>query len=95
MLPRGADPTPCDLDGPNFQRLFIDAYVNLAPQAAFRATMLAGVPFAFAFRLDAGAVDQQVQRPLGAAVGNGHHQGLLAPAQRAEIRHRPVEADQP
>lgn len=46
--------------------------------------MFAGVPLAFTFGLDAGAVDQQVQRPLRAAVGNGQGHGLLAPAQRAE-----------
>jgi hypothetical protein len=57
--------------------------------------MLARVPLAFALDLDARAVDQQVQRPLGAAVGDVHSQGLLAAADRAEVRHRPVEADQP
>ena len=46
-----------------------------------------------AFGLDACAVDQQGQRPVRAAVGNGHGQGLLPPAQSAEIRHRPVGAD--
>ena len=91
---RVADVTPGDLDGPDLQRLFVDTDVDLAPQTAFRATMLAGVPLAFAFRLDAGAVDQQVQRPLRAAVGDGHGQGLLPPAQRAEVRHSPVEANQ-
>lgn len=39
--------------------------------------------------------DQKVQRPLRATVGNAHSQGLLAPAQSAEIQHRPVEADEP
>src|SRR6056297_1718539 len=38
--------------------------------------------------------DQKVQRPLRAPIGNGHGQGFLSPAQRAEIRHRPVDADQ-
>jgi len=37
-----------DLDGADLQRLFIDTDVDLAPQTAFRATMLAGVPLAFA-----------------------------------------------
>lgn len=40
-------------------------------------------------------IDQKVQWPLRAPVGNTHSQGFLAPAQRAEIRHRPVEADEP
>ena len=53
-------------------------------------------PFApFALDLDAGAIDQQVQWPLGAAVGDVHGQGLLAAGQRAEVGHRPVQTDQP
>jgi len=55
--------------------------------------MLARMPLAF--DLDPGAVDQQVQRPLRAAAGDVHGQRLLAAALRAEVRHRPVEADQP
>ena len=65
-------------DGPDLQRFFIDPNVELAPDAPFRAAMLACVPLAFTFDLDPGAVDQQVQRPLGAAVGDVHGQGLLA-----------------
>jgi hypothetical protein len=57
--------------------------------------MLAGVPLAFALDLDPGAVDQQVQRAVRAAVGDVDLQGLLAPRQRAEVGHRPVQADQP
>ena len=83
-----------DLYGSDLQRLFIHADVDLAPKAAFRATMLAGMPLPLALGLDAGAVDQQVQRSRRATVGNADGQGLLAPAQRAEIWHRPVEADQ-
>ena len=50
---------------------------------------------AFAGVVGGYAVDQQVQRPFGPAVGNIHGQGLLAAGQRAEVGHRPVEADQP
>ena len=57
--------------------------------------MLAGVPFPFAFRLDDGAIDQQVQRAGAATKGQAHVQCLLAAAQGAEIRHRPVQPDQP
>jgi hypothetical protein len=89
-LPEGADPATGDLYGPDFQRLLIDTDMDLAPQAALRAPMLAGVPLTFAFGLDAGSVDQQVQRPLRATVGNVQSHSLLAPAERAEIRHRPV-----
>ncbi len=59
-----------DLDGPNFERLLVDADVDLAPETALRATMFAGVPLAFTFGLDASAVDQEVQRALGATVSN-------------------------
>lgn len=91
---RIADPAAGDLYGPDFQRLLIDTDMDLAPQAALRAPMLAGVPLTFAFGLDASSVDKQVQRPLRATVGNVHGHSLLAPAERAEIRHRPVQADQ-
>ena len=45
-----------------------------------------------AHRLD---VDQQVQRPVRAAVGDLHGQGLSPPAQGREVRHRPVQPRQP
>ena len=53
-----------ELGRPDLQRLLVDPDVDLAPDAAFRAAVLAGVPLAFALDLDAGAVDQQVQRAL-------------------------------
>ena len=56
--------------------------------------MLAGVPLGFALNLDTGAVDQQVQRTLGAAIRDIDGQRLLAARQRAEVGHRPVEANQ-
>ena len=81
-----------DFDGPDLQGFLADPEMDLASDAPFGTTMLAGVPFAL--DLDAGAVDQQVHRPLGPTVGDVDGQGLLAPAQRAEVRHRPVQADQ-
>lgn len=42
-------------------RLFVNSDVHLAPDATFRAALLAGVPFTFAFGLDPGAVDQPQQ----------------------------------
>jgi len=45
-----------DLDCSDFQRLLVDTDVDLAPDASFGAAMLAGVPLAFPFNLDAGAV---------------------------------------
>lgn len=88
-----SDVAPGDLDGSNFQCFLIDPEVDLAPDAAFRATMLAGVPLAFALDLDARAVDEQVQRALRPTVGDVDGQGLLAAGQRAEVGDRPVEAN--
>jgi hypothetical protein len=65
------------------------------------------VPFVFALDLDAVrhrprtdggrslVVDQQVQRPLGAAIRDVDGQRLVTAAQRADVGHRPVEPDQP
>ena len=58
-------------------------------------TVLAGLPFTVAERPDSGAVDEQVQRPVGAAMGNLDSQGLLAPAQGGKTRNRPVQPRKP
>jgi hypothetical protein len=52
----------------------VDPDVDLAPDPALRATVLAGVPLPFALDLDPGAVDQEVQRAVRTAVGNVHLQ---------------------
>lgn len=57
--------------------------------------MLAGMPLTFALDFDPGAVDQQVQRALGAPIRDVDGEGLLAARQRAEVGHCPVKADQP
>jgi hypothetical protein len=44
----------------DFQRLLVNSYVDLAPDATCRAAVLADVPFAFALDLDPGAVDQKM-----------------------------------
>jgi len=88
---RIADVAPGDLDRPNLQRFLVDPEVDLAPNAPFRTAMLACIPLAFTFDLDPGAVDQQVQRPLGASIWDVHGQCLLAAGQCAEVGHRPVE----
>ena len=44
---RVTDVAASDLDGADLQRLLVDADVDLAPETAFGATILAGVPFAF------------------------------------------------
>jgi hypothetical protein len=47
-------------DGTDLHRLFINANVDLAPEAAPWATMFARIPRAFALRFDACAVDERV-----------------------------------
>jgi len=61
---------------------------------AFRAAMLARLPLTITEELDPGAVDQQVQWPVRTAVWDVHFRGVLAMRQRAEVRHRPVQANQ-
>ena len=61
---RVPDSAARDLDCRYLQCFLINPDMYLAPEAAFRAAMLAGVPLAFAFALglDAGAVHKKVQR---------------------------------
>ena len=69
-----------------------------------------GVPLSFTFRFDPGRVEQQVQRTLIYAIGDGNVQRILAPlgrftlqiaframaaAQNAEVRYFPVNVHQP
>jgi len=42
-----ADTAACNLDGADLQRFLTNPNVDLAPQAAFWATMLTGIPFPF------------------------------------------------
>ena len=56
--------------------------------------MLAGVPLAFAFDLNPGAVNQQGQRAIGATIWDVDGENFLAAAQRAEVGHFPVKAGQ-
>ena len=66
----------------------------LAPQAAFKTAVLAGISLAFPFSLDTRAVDKQVQWSCRAIVGNGNGQGSLSPAQGAVIWDRPVQPNE-
>ncbi len=59
---RVADARPGDLDGPYFQRLFIDAKMDLPPLPGAGSPVFAGHPFAFTFNLDPCAVDQEMKR---------------------------------
>jgi hypothetical protein len=86
---------PCDLDCSNFQILFVDTDVVLAPDASLGAAMLAGIPFAFPFDLDPCAVDKQVQPALRAAIWSAHRKCILASTDGAEVRHVLIEAGQP
>lgn len=92
--PRISDVAPANINGSDFQRFLVDPEVYLALDPSFGATMLAGMPLAFALYLDTGAVDQQVQQSFETAKGDVHGEGLLAARQRAEVGHRPVEVDQ-
>lgn len=49
---------------PDLQHFFVSSKLDLAPSAAFGATMLARVPFSFALGIFAAAVDEQVQRSV-------------------------------
>lgn len=75
---RIADIAASELDRPDFQCFLIDPEVNLAPDAAFGAAMLAGIPLTFTLNLDPGAVDQEVQRPLRSSIRDVYGEGLLA-----------------
>lgn len=79
------------LDRPYLQRLGVDAQVDLGPLAWPRGAVLAAGPVPFAHGLNAGAVDQQVQRPRARAVGNSDGQIPLASAEGAEVGHGPVQ----
>ncbi len=59
-----------------------------------RGPVLARAPLALAQNLDAGAVDEKVQGASVRTVRDVDDQPPLAPAQRAEVRHRPVQARQ-
>ena len=53
--------------------------------------MFLGQPLAVTFGLHTRAVDEQMQGASVGAIGNVDRQGLLASAQCAEIRHRPIQ----
>ncbi len=83
-----------DFDGVNFLRFLVNTYAFLAPNPALRATMSAGVSLAFTLDLNAGAVDNNVERAGAAKMGQADVQALLAAEQDAEVWHLPVHADE-
>ena len=88
------DMVPGDLDRADLQSFLINSEMDLASDPPFGTAMFAGVPFAFSLYLDSGAIDQEVQRTLRAAVLDVDGQGFLTARQRAEVGHRPVKANQ-
>jgi hypothetical protein len=56
--------------------------------SGFQVAVPAQFPLALTLNLDTGAFDQQEQRPLRPAVGDSGLKGVLAAAERAEMRHR-------
>jgi hypothetical protein len=62
--------------------------------AAALNAVLAGLPFAIAWGLDPGAVHEQVERAIGAPIGDPDGEPLLPPSQGGVIRHGPVQVGQ-
>jgi hypothetical protein len=81
-------------DGPDLQRLGVNAQVHLAPLPPVLGAVLLAFPRAFAQELDPGAVHQPVQRGGAGPVGQLYPQRLLAPAHGTEVGHAPVKACQ-
>ena len=75
---RITDVAPGDLDGADLEGFLVNPKMDLAPDPPLGPTMLARVPLAFTLDLDAGAVDQEVQRAVRATIRDVHGQRLLA-----------------
>lgn len=87
--------TSIDLDGANLHRVRVDPEMDLAPLAPPGGAVLASAPIAHTGCLDAGAVDQQMQRPRAWAVGDLDDAPARASAERTKVRDRPVQTCQP
>lgn len=59
--------------------------MHLAPSSTTLNTVLAGLPFAVAKKLDARAVHQQIQRPVSTTIEDLYLEGLLSAAQRRVV----------
>ena len=66
--------------------------MHFVPLAAVVGPMLFTLPLTFAQHLDAGAINQKVQRLASVLVSQCYLQVLLASAQGAEIRNTPVQS---
>ncbi len=93
--PRTWNSAPADgCGGPDFQRLFADAGVDIAPDAWFVPPCLRAFHLPSPSTLTPVAVDQAMQQIQRAAKGAGDLQALLV-AKRADLRRGPVQPDQP
>ena len=86
--------TGSEFHGADVRRGGIHGQMHLAPLECALNTILAGLPFAIAQKLATGADNEQVQRPVGAPIGDQDGQALLTAAQGRAIWHGPVQARQ-
>lgn len=73
------------------QRLCINTDVQFAPLTTALRAMLFAFPFAFAQKLDASGINEQMQPRLTGPVLNMDLQAALATADCAEVRYRPIQ----
>jgi hypothetical protein len=81
-------------NGPDFQRVRVNAKVDLAPLATVVGPMSFGLPLTFAQHLDACAVDQKVQSRCLRLGCDRHRKILLASADGTKVGHLPVWASE-
>lgn len=84
----------CDFNGPNLQRVGINAQVHLAPLPPIFGSVLLAFPFPFTQELDARTVHQQIQRCGAALVRKLHLQRPLTATDGAEIGNPPIQPRQ-
>lgn len=83
-----------ELHGADVRSAGVHGQMDLAPLAPALNTVLARLPFAITEELEPGAVDEQVQGAIGAAIGDLDYERLLPSAQSRVVRHSPVQARQ-
>lgn len=84
-----------ELDRAHIDGVRVHCDVDLSPLPAPRCSMLAGQPFAIAAKLDAGAIDKQVQGLPRCTILDLHRDPRLSAAKRRMVRYRPVEHRHP
>ncbi len=72
----------------------VDRQMHLAPDASLIDAVLPHLPFPLTQYLQAGTVDDQVQRLVTGPVGDLNRQVLLPTRERAVVRHRPGQPGQ-